>query len=92
MPRKLGIGIHDGQVIAGRIGSSNRQDFTVIGDAINITARLSDLAAGGELVVDTPTLERTQKQAGFSAGEEVLLKGRSKPVQVKRWKASATST
>lgn len=91
VPRKLGIGIHDGQVIAGRIGSSNRQDFTVIGDAVNITARLSDLAAGGELVVDTRTLERTQKQAGFSAAQEVLLKGRSKPVQIKRWQASAAS-
>ena len=92
MPRKLGIGIHDGQVIAGRIGSSSRQDFTVIGDAVNISARLSDLAAGGELVIDTATLERTQKHAGFSAAEEVLLKGRSKSVQIKRWKVSAAST
>jgi len=41
--------------------------------------------------VDTRTLERTQKQAGFSAAEKVLLKGRSKPMQIKRWQVSAAS-
>jgi hypothetical protein len=39
-------------------------------------------------VVDTRTLERTQKQAGFSAAQEVLLKGRSNSVQVKRWQVA----
>lgn len=49
----LGVGLHTGPVIHGFIGAAQRLEFTVIGDAVNITARLADGAAGGEVIVSS---------------------------------------
>jgi class 3 adenylate cyclase len=85
LPRGLGIGVHDGFVVAGVIGAPSRQDYTVIGDAVNVAARLCSLAAEGELVVDTRTLARAGHPEGFSDTTEVVVKGRSEPVRLRRW-------
>ena len=47
----LGVGLHTGPVLHGFIGAKERLEFTVIGDAVNITARLADGAGAGEVVV-----------------------------------------
>ncbi len=85
-PLKTGIGIFSGEVISGLIGSAKRMDFTVIGDSVNISARLCSAAAGGQLVVDTGTLDSGGcDDANFSAVEEIAVKGRSGPLQIRRW-------
>lgn len=43
-PFRVGIGVHSGTMMMGNIGSSRRQTFTVIGDAVNCAKRLSDLS------------------------------------------------
>jgi class 3 adenylate cyclase len=91
-PRLLGIGLHDGFVISGTIGPPERQDFTVIGDAVNVAARLCAEAKGGELVTDTRTLARAGHPQGFSAVEEVHVKGRSEPLRIRRLRASSQVT
>lgn len=65
-------------------------DFTVIGDSVNITARLCSIAARGELVVDTDTV-RTAGDRGFGAEESVAIKGRRERLTVRRWRLDAYS-
>lgn len=85
LPRGLGIGLHDGHVISGVIGPEERQDFTVIGDAVNVAARLCSLAAVGEVLADTRTLARAGHPEGFATVEDVQVKGRAEPLRVRRW-------
>jgi adenylate cyclase len=70
----IGIGVNTGSVIAGAIGSSRTLQYTVIGDAVNIAARLCSLAKPGEIIISESTLEL--------AGPHILVEPR-KPVQVK---------
>lgn len=92
LPRGLGIGLHDGFVISGVIGPEERQDFTVIGDAVNVSARLCGLAAEGEVVADTRTLARAGHPDGFAAPEALHVKGRREPLHIRRWQQPAKAT
>ena len=85
LPRGLAIGVHDGAVMAGTIGAPDRQDYTVIGDAVNVAQRLCTLARTGELVTDTHTLQRAGLPEGFDVTQEHVVKGRTEPLRTRRW-------
>lgn len=53
-----GIGIHCGEVIHGFVGTSDRMEFTVIGDVVNKTARYCNGAAGGEILISPELHQR----------------------------------
>jgi len=53
----IGIGVHCGEVLHGFIGSSDRMELTVIGEAANWTSRYCDGAAGGEILI-SPALHQ----------------------------------
>ena len=82
-PRALGIGIYKGDVISGAIGPDDRRDFTVIGDAVNISARLCALAGQGDIVIDAALVPNAE-DAMFQPAESVQVKGRRQAIQVRR--------
>lgn len=86
LPRRVGIGVFTGDVVAGAIGPAERRDFTVVGDSVNAAARLCSAAAGGELVV---AVGRPFDDAGFGGVETLHVKGRQEPLSVRRWHAAA---
>ncbi|HKQ23844.1 MAG TPA: adenylate/guanylate cyclase domain-containing protein [Burkholderiales bacterium] len=83
-PLRIGIGIASGQMVAGCIGAETRSDYVVVGERVNLAARLCSSATAGEILID----EETQIRAGNAVSSEslqpLLLKGFSQPVPVFR--------
>ena len=80
------VGINTGEAIVGNIGSDKRMDFTVIGDAVNVAARLQELAK--ELEADTLVSAATYRQVEGRFQLEklapVVLRGRQEPTPIYR--------
>lgn len=83
-PLALHFGINSGLVIAGGIGTAQRQDYSVMGDTVNLAARLEDLSEAGEILVGEATYRRTAPMFEFEALPPVTVKGKARPVQVYR--------
>jgi len=88
-PIQIGIGVNTGQTIVGHMGSKERMDYTAIGDAVNVSSRLCDVAAGGEVLVTDSTLEIVRDHVEYIEMEPREVKGRKalvKPFRVMKTK------
>lgn len=74
-PMGIGIGIATGTVVAGCIGAENRADYTVVGEHVNLAARLCSSAAAGEIVVDAATHQLLPSDFPSEPLEPLKLKG-----------------
>jgi adenylate cyclase len=81
----LGIGINEGDVVAGNIGSSSYMNYTIIGDTVNIAARLCQRARAGEILFSS-ALKRSLDAHGVNIGATPLpplhLRGRLHPIDI----------
>jgi adenylate cyclase len=80
----IGIGINTGEMVMGAMGSEDRMDFTVIGDAVNLGARLCSAAKRGQILI-------SEGSAGYLHGlpsiqllklDPIRVKGKEQPIEI----------
>ena len=88
-PIMVGIGINRGIVVSGNIGSRDMMDYTVIGDAVNLGARLCSAAGPGEIYVSPTVWKETKTKFHYEKLNPIKVKGKKEKVGVYRidWSA-----
>jgi len=79
---KIGIGISTGKVFSGILGSLRKKEFTSIGMAVNIAARLENMAKEGEILINESTFKKIEGQINVEPLTPAKFKGIREPVKI----------
>ncbi|MBL8046831.1 MAG: AAA family ATPase, partial [Anaerolineales bacterium] len=76
------IGVNFGNVFAGYVGTRARREYSVIGDEVNLAARLMSVARAEQIIVSQALQRRVQTFFNFTPQGQVRLKGKAEPVSI----------
>ncbi|MFT5431121.1 MAG: class 3 adenylate cyclase, partial [Myxococcota bacterium] len=74
-------GVTTGRAFCGSIGNTRRAEYTMIGDVVNLSARLMQ-ASNGQILCDAATVALAREQLGFTPATKLVVRGRSESVDV----------
>jgi len=78
----IGIGISAGEAVAGTVGTENQMEYTVIGDRVNLAARLESNAKPGQILVSEETYRQVADRVAAQCLGSMSVKGKEEPVTV----------
>ena len=77
-PLAMGIGVHTGSLVSGYVGSSKSLSYTVIGDTVNVSARLCGIALGDQVLISEATAAKLDGRFKLERLPDATLKGKEK--------------
>jgi len=83
-PVFIGIGINKGSAVSGNIGSRERMDYTIIGDAVNLGARLCSAAGPDEILISQDVYNSVAKNTPCKELERINVKGKKEKINIYR--------
>ena len=81
-PIAIGIGVNTGIVISGNLGSIKRMEFTVVGDTVNLAARLESRAGQGQILIGQATFDLVKEMVLSEPLGPMPVKGKAEPVEI----------
>ncbi|MBM3143315.1 MAG: adenylate/guanylate cyclase domain-containing protein [Chloroflexi bacterium] len=78
----FGIGVNTGKAVAGNMGSEDRLEYTVIGEAVNLASRITSATPGGKVWIGADTFESTKGYVTAKQVKPLTVKGKHEPVAV----------